>query len=79
MTLPNLKPIIYKLFFNETPKLPGYYNINRYSIFCHFILLFSYKIAIFANIKIIFMGIVISHIIGYAIIIFALLFITMIR
>ncbi len=22
MTLPNLKPIIYKLFFNETPKLP---------------------------------------------------------
>ena len=22
MTLPNLKPTIYKLFFNETPKLP---------------------------------------------------------
>lgn len=24
MTLPNLKPTIYKLFFNETPKLPGW-------------------------------------------------------
>ena len=22
MTLPNLKPIIYKLFFSQTPKLP---------------------------------------------------------
>ena len=25
MTLPNLKPTIYKLFFNETPKLPSRY------------------------------------------------------
>ena len=26
MTLPNLKPIIYKLFFAQTPKLPSYYE-----------------------------------------------------
>ena len=32
MTLPNLKPIIYKLFFSQTPKLPRYTDKEQISI-----------------------------------------------